>query len=403
MTPPLSSRRRVAVVGMGACSPLGGSYREIARELLAATDAVGDVTLFDVSTCRSRTAGEVQERSLAERGAGKRPTRMVAAALRQADANAPGFEAETAIVGTTSGGMPGGEQYLRALSSSDFANGRPHKRERRALLRDYMPHQPVIQAYASGGTRVPPLRIVSNACASGSNALGHAFLLIHRGLANRVTCGGYDVLTELVFAGFDCLKASTEEKCRPFDAGRTGLALGEGAAMFHFQEWESAVAEGRSIFGEVCGYGASSDNHHLTQPNPDGSGPARAMRRALAVSGWDAASVDYVNAHGTATPMNDATEARAIMDVVPRAAVSSCKSQTGHALGAAGALEAYYCLLALREGFLPASIHFREPDPGVEVDIVANSIRAVSAKRVLSNSIGFGGSNATLALAGGVA
>jgi 3-oxoacyl-[acyl-carrier-protein] synthase II len=203
-----------------------------------------------------------------------------------------------------------------------------------------------------------------------------------------VLAGGYDALSELVFAGFDCLRASTAEKCRPFDAARTGLALGEGAALFCLEKGDSDLC--------ITGYGSCADTHHLTQPHPSGCGPLKAMRRALESAGVDPASVDYINAHGTGTPLNDSSEARAILALCPNAPVSSTKSMTGHALGAAGAIEAAFCCLALREEFLPSNINFTQSE--FPLDIVANATRPAKAHRVLSNSFGFGGANAAVLL-----
>ncbi|HEX3817386.1 MAG TPA: beta-ketoacyl-ACP synthase, partial [Chthoniobacterales bacterium] len=185
-----------------------------------------------------------------------------------------------------------------------------------------------------------------------------------------------------------------------FDRDRTGLVLGEGAALFALENLASAEARGAEILAEITGYGIATDNHHLTQPNPSGIGPRLAMERALTSAGCAPNEVDYVNAHGTATPFNDAAEGRAIAELLGRgAAVSSTKGMMGHSLGAAGAIEAAITLLALRDGFLPANLNFRAPDDGIDIDIVANIPRmAANARVALSNSFGFGGTNATIAL-----
>jgi 3-oxoacyl-[acyl-carrier-protein] synthase II len=203
---------------------------------------------------------------------------------------------------------------------------------------------------------------------------------------------GFDALAELVFAGFDSLRAATTEKCRPFDSARTGLALGEGAACFLIEAPDDVPRS--AVRASVAGWGFANDNHHLTQPEPSGTGPRLSMERALADAGW--AGVDYINAHGTGTPFNDSSEAAAIRSVCPSAPVSSTKGMTGHALGAAGAIEAAFCILAMEGGFLPPNINLRETDSGL--DIVANASRPASLGRVLSNSFGFGGSNATVLL-----
>jgi 3-oxoacyl-[acyl-carrier-protein] synthase II len=257
----------------------------------------------------------------------------------------------------------------------------------------------VLDAQAACGYAAPA-QIIANACASGTNAVGHAFSLIRAGKQRRVLCGGYDALSELVFVGFDALQASTPEKIRPFDRDRTGLVLGEGAAVMALEELGSAQERGAPILGEITGYGLSTDNHHLTQPHPSGIGPLRAMERALASAGRAPGEMDYINAHGTATTFNDATEGAAIAQLfgpggVP---VSSTKSMMGHTLGAAGAIEAVVCLLALRHQFLPANLHYSQADPAWDLDIVANHTRPARVDRILSNSFGFGGTNASLVM-----
>jgi 3-oxoacyl-[acyl-carrier-protein] synthase II len=212
-----------------------------------------------------------------------------------------------------------------------------------------------------------------------------------------VLCGGYDAISELVFVGFDSLQASTQDKVRHFDAGRSGLVLGEGAAVLALEEFESAKRRGAPILAEVTGYGVATDNFHLTQPNPSGVGPRMAMERALADARLDAGAIDYINAHGTATAFNDATEGLAIAQVFgERVAVSSTKSMMGHSLGAAGAIEAVFSVLALREQFLPPNINYTTPDPAWRLNVVANQAREAVVRRVMSNSFGFGGTNASI-------
>jgi 3-oxoacyl-[acyl-carrier-protein] synthase II len=306
---------------------------------------------------------------------------MILAALAEALEASPGFVPDCVVMGTTSGEMLLGEKFYRAMVSGS------QMRSATRRVRAYVPHEPVMQAMSVFHFD-SPMRIVSNACASGTNALGLACQMIRAGAARRVLAGGYDVLSELVFAGFDCLRASTEERCRPFDANRTGLALGEGAAIFCLEPGDADLC--------LTGYGSAADTHHLTQPHPSGCGPLQAMRRALQTANADPASVDYINAHGTGTPLNDSSEARAILELCPRAPVSSTKSMTGHALGAAGAIEAAFCCVALREGFLPANINFAQSE--FPLDIVANEVRHARPRRIISNSFGFGGANASVVI-----
>jgi len=378
----------IEISGFGCVSPLGIGLQSTVENLRHSRDGIGPVRLFPVEKCLAKTAGQVDE-SLRDTAAAiaarsKRWTRaaqMILAAMEEALAARPGFVPDCVVMGTTSGGMPLGEQFYRALASGSPGWSATRK------VRAYVPHEPVMQAMSIFHFD-SPVRIVSNACASGTNALGLACQMIRAGAARRVLAGGYDALSELVFAGFDCLRASTADKCRPFDAGRTGLALGEGAAVFCLEKGASGLC--------ITGYGSSADTHHLTQPHPSGCGPLNAMRRALESAEADPASVDYINAHGTGTPLNDSSEARAILELCPNAPVSSTKSMTGHALGAAGAIEAAFCCVALREEFLPANINFAQSE--FPLDIVANRIRPAKTRRVISNSFGFGGANAAVLL-----
>ena len=220
------------------------------------------------------------------------------------------FQPELTVIGTTSGGMSFGEQYYRALTQ--------HKGLRRAprWIANYPPQKPVFDALDAFGIQ-SPCEVIANACASGTNALGHAFHCIRSGRYQRVLAGGYDALCELVFVGFDSLQAATPDKCRPFDANRSGMVLGEGAAVLALEDWESAQNRGADILAEITGYGISTDNHHLTQPDPSGIGPREAMEQALRSSGLKAEQIDYINAHGTATRFNDAAEGKAIQELFP--------------------------------------------------------------------------------------
>jgi 3-oxoacyl-[acyl-carrier-protein] synthase II len=271
-------------------------------------------------------------------------------------------------------------------------------RHRGNLLANYLPQKPVQDAQAVCGFAAPS-QIIANACASGTNSIGHAFGLIRAGRYERVLCGGYDAISELVYVGFDSLQASTSERIRPFDKNRTGLVLGEGAAVLTLESFESARRRGAPILAEVIGYGISTDNHHLTQPHPSGIGPRQAMERALASAEIGSEEVDYINAHGTATTFNDATEGLAISQIFgTRVPVSSTKSMMGHSLGAAGSIEAVFSVLAIQHQFLPPNINYQDADPAWAINIVANEAREGRVDCVLSNSFGFGGTNASIIL-----
>jgi len=320
---------------------------------------------------------------------------MMIAAIRELCAADSGFTPEEAFIGATGGGMTNGEAFQRSLSAPPPS---PADRRQGAWLANYNPQKPVLDALGDAGWRIPS-SIIANACASGSNAIGHAAALIRSGRRNALLCGGYDALSELVFRGFDALQAATPDKIRPFDAARTGLVLGEGAALFALENADRARARGARILGFVTGYGISTDTHHITQPHPSGIGPRLAMERALASAGCAADGVDYINAHGTGTTFNDATEGLAIAQLFGnRVPVSSTKSMMGHALGGAGAIEAVISLIALREGRVPPNINFSKCDPAWDLQIIANHSRPAPLRRVLSNSFGFGGTNASLIL-----
>ena len=383
--------RRVAVVAAGIVSPLGFGLTETLQSLRQARDCVTPVTAFPVDKTRCKTAAQIDDERLLNKAQRRRDRRlhrashMVIAALAELLEAAPEFPPEIAIVGTTSGGMSFGEKFYRSLGNGNGCSA--------ALIANYPPQKQIVDAMEKFGINVPA-EVIANACASGTNAIGHAFNAIRAGRYQRILAGGYDALSELVFVGFDSLQAATPEKCRPFDCNRSGMVLGEGAALFALEELESACSRGTEILGEIIGYGISTDNHHLTQPNPDGSGPRRAMEQALAQPSLAPYQVGYINAHGTATILNDSAEGKAIMELFGNVPVSSTKSMMGHSLGAAGAIEAAVTLLALQHQFLPPNINFRESD--LSLNVVANEAREAQFDCAVSNSFGFGGTNATI-------
>jgi 3-oxoacyl-[acyl-carrier-protein] synthase II len=357
---------------------------------------VTGVTQFSVAQCRCKTAGQVPDERLKQIGQGlphsarlHRAARMVISAMEEMRQIAIDFRPELTVVGTTSGGMTFGEKYYRSLQGSTGAHRSP------TWIANYLPQKPIMDAQEVFGISAP-CQVIANACASGTNALGHAFECIRSGRYQRVLTGGYDALSELVFVGFDSLQASTPEKCRPFDAGRTGMVLGEGAALLALENLEAATARGAKILAEITGYGISTDNHHLTQPDPSGIGPRQAMEQALRSAKLEANAIDYINAHGTATTFNDAAEGKAISELLPDVPISSTKSMMGHSLGAAGAIEAVLSILALQHQFLPPNINFRSSDPTLRLNLVANEARDAPIRAVLSNSFGFGGTNASV-------
>ena len=396
--PGVNKKRRVFVTGCGIVSPLGPDGDSNCAALQVGKDAVRPVTTFDVSETRCKAAASVPDDWLdAVLPAGRtsrrlhRGSKMVTLALREACRSANFPNPELMVVGTTTGGMSFGEAYYRHLLVSKS------RRQIAQLVANYMPQKPILDGQRLNGLRMPS-QIIANACSSGSNAIGHGFDLVRSGLHRCVIAGGYDPLCELVFVGFDSLQALTVERIRPFDKNRTGLVLGEGAAFLVLESEKSAAKRSATALAEVAGYGVSTDTYHLTQPHPSGIGARLAMERALRSAWMKPGEIDYINGHGTATIFNDATEGAAISELFGRVPVSSTKSMMGHALGAAGAIEAVFCVLALRQQFLPPNINFIEPDATWKFEVIANSVRTTAVRNVLSNSFGFGGTNASIIL-----
>lgn len=297
-------------------------------------------------------------------------------------------------VSTTGGAMAHGESFLaRALQGKRLDQFR--------RVATYQPQYQVLElqeAYGLDG----PAQVVANACASGANAIGHGYDLIRSGRADVVVTGGYEALTDLIFTGFDCLQALSTTLCRPFDAKRDGLMIGEGSAFLVLESEDHAKRRGARGLARIMGYGHSTDLHHLTQPAPDGSALVRAMESALACEESDAGAVGYLNAHGTGTPMNDGAEAAAYARVrdgrlIDGVKVSSTKAAVGHTLGAAGAIEAVFALQALVSGFLPPQLNLRDPIDGMAGRLAAAGDRMPAGRPLaMSVNLGFGGSNAAL-------
>jgi 3-oxoacyl-[acyl-carrier-protein] synthase II len=379
---------------------MGGDWAGNAAGFRAGRTAFRPVDLFDVSRQRVGTAGQAE---LPESFAGiarrewqrmDRGSRMALIAAREAlDMSGLSGGCMPVAVGTSAAAMPVGERYyLQATTGTS-------RRHQLGRVETYQPQYQMAAMMRALGVQ-GPLRIISNACASGANAIGHAFQMVSEGKAERVLAGGYDALCQLVFAGFDSLQALTPSGIpRPFDAARDGLALGEGAGFVVVESLDAARARGAEVLAKVLSYAAATDIHHLTQPHPEGDAALSTMDRATRAAGLVPAQIDYINSHGTGTPLNDVAEARAISrwagEATPGIKVSSTKSAIGHLLGGAGSVESVLCLIALREQFLPASLGVREMDPAVEFDLVKEPRDAV-LKTALTNSFGFGGANATL-------
>jgi 3-oxoacyl-[acyl-carrier-protein] synthase II len=401
--PSSATSPRVVITGAGVVTALGIGWKPNAGGFRAGRRAFRPVTLFDVSRQRAKIAAEVDlpatlpptglnDRQIARLD---RAGMMLLLAAKEAWCQAGWESAENLplVLGTTAGGMTLGEAYFRQALQTPLRQRRQPTRA--VYYQAQVQARMVLDALNFSG----PITIISNACASGSNAIGHAWDLIRSGQAECAFAGGYDALSEMVFSGFDALQALSPTVCRPFDAKRDGLALGEGAAMITLETLDRARRRNAPILGELLAYSTSIDHHHLTQPHPQGDTTLNVMRQACTTAGVAPEDVDYINAHGTGTVLNDSSEALAISRWAgSRAAtlpVSSTKADIGHLLGATGAVEAVVCLMALREQWLPAQGAFESPDPACNFPIV-NQPRDARINVALSNSFGFGGVNATL-------
>jgi 3-oxoacyl-[acyl-carrier-protein] synthase II len=396
---------RVVVTGAGLVTPLGVGWKTNAEGFRVGRVAIRPVTLFDVSRQRVKMAGEVAlpsalpDTRLPQRHLQRldRAARLLLLAAHEAW-NQSGWEPSEdlpVVLGTTSGGMGLGEDYYRQAIHSQHS----HRRQPVRVVHYQAQRQALDLGDAFGFTG--PMTIIANACASGANAVGHAWELLRRGRARRVLTGGYDALSQLVFAGFDSLQALSPSACRPFDARRDGLALGEGAAVLALETLSHAQARGAKILGEITGYDAATDGHHLTQPHPQGDAAFATMTGACRSAGVRPEQIGYVNAHGTGTQLNDSAEASAINrwagDQTSRIPVSSTKAGIGHLLGGAGAVEVIVCLMALREQWLPPTATLETPDPLCRFPIVRKPT-AATLEHAMTNSFGFGGANATIIL-----
>jgi 3-oxoacyl-[acyl-carrier-protein] synthase II len=395
----------VVITGAGIITALGAGWKPNAEGFRRGRVAFRPVSSFDVSRQRVKTAGELDLPATlpATQLSGRQIARLDRSSILLLTAACEAWEQSgwepndqtPLVLGTTSGGMTLGEDYFRHATQEPLRHrGQP---TRAFCYQAQTQARIVLDALGIAG----PVTLMSNACSTGTSAIGHAWELIRTGQAERAFAGGYDALCQLVFAGFDALQALSPTTCRPFDAHRDGLGLGEGAAMLTLETLESARQRDAVILGEVVGFGTTLDAHHLTQPHPAGDAAFIAMNQACASARLLPAQIDYVNAHGTGTPLNDSSEASAIHrwagDRVATLAVSSTKANVGHLLGAAGAVEAIVCLMALREQWLPPETTLETPDPICRFRLVSKPEDA-RVNYTLSNSFGFGGVNATLLL-----
>jgi 3-oxoacyl-[acyl-carrier-protein] synthase II len=405
-------KRRVVVTGMGALSPMAVGIEQSWASLCRGESPIRQVTRFDVSRMRTQIGGEIDDfvpYDFTDKGTCRHFDRSVLLALaagRMAaeNANLPGNGLRGERIGVVIGNCLAGA----AMMEENFhllAEGR----ERR-ISPFFIPG--VISSSISGmvaiqvGARGPNLA-VNSACASGADAIGYGLNLIRCGMADMVIAGGSESpITPLLYSGFSSMKATSarnnepEKASRPFDRERDGFVPAEGAATLVLEEMESALRRGAVIHAEVAGYGVSCDAYHITSPDPNGEGAVSCMKQALADAAVAIGEIDYINAHGTSTHLNDLVETQAIKKVFGERAASlpvvSCKSVTGHTIAAAGALEAVFSILSIRDGIIPPTINYELPDPDCDLDYVPNQSRKQKVDIVLSNSFGFGGMGASL-------
>jgi beta-ketoacyl-acyl-carrier-protein synthase II len=409
------SRPRTVITGLGAITPLGSTIDGFWSNLLAGRSGIRKITQFDPSGLPCQIAGEIPDfnptnyldKKEARRLARSAQIALAAAMTAVEDAGLPATmpnpERSAVYFGTGIGGLDVFEESNRVFHTKGYSRVNPFS------LPGTLPNMP---AYAVGRQFqcLGPNFTITTACATSTQAIGEACELIRRGAADIVISGGTEaMIRDFAIVGFIAMRALTSnyndnpaEASRPFDLNREGFVFSEGAGALVVEELEHARKRGAHIYAEIAGHAASSDGFHMAAPDPNGAGPIRAMRWALQDARLNPQEIDYINAHGTSTPLNDPTETRAIKSVFADHAydtpISSTKSMIGHAMGASGALEAIACTLAIKHGWLHPTINLETPDPECDLDYVPNQPRQVEVKATLSNSFGLGGQNACLVL-----
>ncbi len=404
-------KRRVVVTGIGAVTPLGNTAEETWSAIKEGKSGIGPLTRVDSEKFPAKVAAEIKDFDIEQYVERKEARKMdrfthyaLAAALMAHKDSGLEINEENAHrvgvwIGSGIGGMETYEQQFLTFQERGARRVSPFFIP--MLIPDMASGQVSIYLGAKG-----PNSCSVTACASGTNSIGDAFKVIERGDADVMVTGGAEApIVNMALAGFCANTALSTNPdpstaSRPFDKNRDGFIISEGAGILILEELEHALARGATIYGEVLGYGSTGDAHHITAPAPEGEGAARAMAMALSTADVDPSQVDYINAHGTSTPYNDLFETQAVKSVFGehayKLAMSSTKSMTGHLLGAAGGVEAIFTVLALKEGILPPTINLQEPDPACDLDYVPNEARHVDIAYAMSNSLGFGGHNASL-------
>ncbi|MEJ5225464.1 MAG: beta-ketoacyl-ACP synthase II [Anaerolineales bacterium] len=406
---------RVVITGMGVISVLGAGLQTYWQNLLAGKSGISRITQFDASMMPCQIAGEInyfQAEDYMDRKEARRVPRsaqmgFAAARLAAQDAGfgetVPNPERAGVSFGTAIGGLDRSAEGIHVIRTQGYNRLNPF------VVPTSLPNT-TAYLISQGLQCLGPTNTVGTACATGTQAVGEGFEMIRRGAADVVVAGGTEgLIQDFAIGGFCAMRAlpvnyndAPEKASRPFDKNREGFVYSEGAAALILESLEHALARGAHIYAEVVGQASSSDGLHMAAPDPDANGPARAMRWALADAGLPPEAIDYINAHGTSTPLNDLTETRAIKKVFGehayKVAISSIKSMLGHAMGASGALEAIATAMALHEGIIPPTINYETPDPELDLDYVPNTARKATLRAALSNSFGLGGSNACLVL-----
>jgi 3-oxoacyl-[acyl-carrier-protein] synthase II len=408
----LNGRRRVVVTGLGAVTPLGVDAESTWENLLAGRSGAGEITQFDSSRFSVHFACEVKGFEPTEYIDRKQARRMdrfahlIVAAARQAEKDSGiDIEVEAPRIGAAIATGIGGLKAFQDCHSELLERG--PDRVNPFSIPEIIPNMGAAWVSMQLGTK-GPLSSQCTACAASNMAIGDGLDAIRLGRADVMLCGGTEApVTEVGIAGFSAMRALSrrnddpEAASRPFDAGRDGFVMGEAGAVVVLEELEHAKVRGAKIYAELLGYGVSSDAQHITEPDPSGVNPARAMEMAFGDASVNPDEIDYINAHGTSTPLGDSAETRVIKlalgeENARKTPVSSTKGATGHCLGAAGAVEAMFTILAVNRGALPPTINYDEPDPECDLDYIPNEAREADVRTGVSNSFGFGGHNATI-------
>ena len=409
----MAENRRVVVTGLGVVSPVGSTVDSFWAAILAGESGVGPITYFDTTAFDTKFAGQVKGFTLDDFVPKKEARRMdpfchygvAAAKMAVADAGLDMDKEDATRVGVVAASGVGGLQVLQ--TQMDILRSRGPSRFSPFIIPQMIVNILPGLISINHGMKGPNFAVVT-ACASGTHCLGSALGLIRTGAADVMVAGGAEgAICELGVGGFNAMRALSTRNddpktaSRPFDKDRDGFVMGEGAGMLVVEEYEHAKARGARIYCEMAGFGCTGDAYHITAPDASASGPSRGMQLAMQDAGLNPADIDYVNAHGTSTELNDAGETKAIKialgeERARQIAVSSTKSMTGHLLGAAGGVESVVCALAIRDGVLPPTINYMTPDPACDLDYVPNVARKAKVRACLNNSLGFGGHNATL-------